>query len=97
MSSLTNQEQLDIRRQVLEKLELSGEKAHLMEYLRSRLNECGFREKVKSHCQEIIHQKGLESVSVEELAEEVTHFARAAVPADIKEDLLNKLRSIMSE
>ncbi|KAL0218963.1 hypothetical protein P9112_004616 [Eukaryota sp. TZLM1-RC] len=93
----TSSESSEIRRQTLQRLESSGQRAKLMDFLRHRLTESGFKEIVKNHCKQLIDTKGLDSVTVDTLAEEVTSFARAAVPNDIKEELLQKLRDILNE
>ena len=88
------------------KLEETGEKARLEEYLRARLIECGWKEDLKKHCLgkfdlvysytdlncflsiEIIRQKGLEKINLEDLVEELLPKGRSLVPTKVKEDLL---------
>jgi enhancer of yellow 2 transcription factor len=70
------------------KLEETGEKARLEEYLRQRLIESGWKENLKKHCLEIIKSKGLERINLEELVEELLPKGRSLVPTQVKEDLL---------
>jgi hypothetical protein len=59
-----------------QKLSKSGEKERLKEFLRLKLSECGWREEIKHYCKEYISSKGLETVSLDKLIEEITPHAR---------------------
>ena len=48
----------------------------LKDLLRTRLTDSGWREQLKAHCKEIVRQKGLENVTVDDLVLEVTPYAR---------------------
>mmetsp|Transcript_28619 Transcript_28619/g.43228 ORF Transcript_28619/g.43228 Transcript_28619/m.43228 type:complete len:108 (-) Transcript_28619:21-344(-) len=79
------------------KLEDSGEKAKLEEYLRQRLIECGWKDEVKQHCVEIIRTKGLDKINLEDLVEELLPKGRSLVPTKIKEDLLTKIKNHLEQ
>jgi len=70
------------------KLEESGEKARLEEYLWQKLIECGWKDELKKHCMELIWNKGLEKINLDDLVEELLPKGRALVPTSVKEDLL---------
>lgn len=70
------------------KLEESGEKARLEEYLRQKLIECGWKDELKKHCMELIRNKGLEKINLDDLVEELLPKGRALVPTSVKEELL---------
>ncbi|KAL6067997.1 Transcription and mRNA export factor eny2, variant 2 [Balamuthia mandrillaris] len=67
-----------VRATINQKLIESGEKERLKDMLRSKLVECGWRDEMKVHCKEIIKQKGVENVHVEDLVEEVIPKGRGS-------------------
>ena len=79
------------------KLEESGEKEKLEEYLRQRLVECGWKDQLKVHCIEIIRTKGLDKINLEDLVEELLPKGRSMVPTKIKEDLLSRIKGNLEQ
>jgi len=63
--------------------------------LRTKLVQCGWRDEMKNICREMIRQKGVDKVNVEELVEEITPKGRAAVPAPVKAELLQRVRRFL--
>uniref|UniRef100_A0A3Q1CGC3 Transcription and mRNA export factor ENY2 n=1 Tax=Amphiprion ocellaris TaxID=80972 RepID=A0A3Q1CGC3_AMPOC len=61
---------------VNQKLTEMGERDRLKELLRAKLTECGWKDQMKAHCKEVIKQKGLEHVTVEDLVVEITPKGR---------------------
>eukprot|EP00435_Cladocopium_sp_Y103_P008599 s1444_g2.t1 len=49
------------------KLQETGEKERLKEYITSQLNESGWREELKKQCVQFIQDKGVEKVSLEDV------------------------------
>ncbi|XP_046385013.1 transcription and mRNA export factor ENY2 [Ischnura elegans] len=78
-----------------QKLIETGEKERLKDLLRTRLIECGWRDQVKMHCREIVKQRGVESVTVDDLVNDVTPKGRAWVPDSVKKELLQKIKSFL--
>ncbi|XP_065828275.1 transcription and mRNA export factor ENY2-like [Oscarella lobularis] len=85
-----------IRSQINQKLVESGEKERLMEMLRMKLMECGWRDQLKAYCKDIVRQKGLDHVSVDDLVAEITPKGRALVPDEVKRDLLQKIKEFLA-
>ena len=77
------------------KLEESGEKARLEEYLRQKLIECGWKDELKKYCLDLIRNKGLEKINLDDLVEELLPKGRALVPTKVKEDLLARIKSYL--
>uniref|UniRef100_A0A452QD15 ENY2 transcription and export complex 2 subunit n=1 Tax=Ursus americanus TaxID=9643 RepID=A0A452QD15_URSAM len=48
----------------------------LKELLRAKLIECGWKDQLKAHCKEVIKEKGLEHVTVDDLVAEITPKGR---------------------
>lgn len=84
-----------VRASIMQKLIETGEKERLKDLLREKLIQCGWRDELKEHCKEIIRNKGLEKITVEELVTEITPRGRATVPDDIKAELLQRIRQFL--
>ncbi|MFS8029111.1 putative transcription factor, enhancer of yellow 2, transcription factor EnY2 superfamily [Helianthus anomalus] len=83
---------MKIESQVLKKLlTLNGEKERLKELLRERLNECGWKDEMKS----FTRKKGRNNVTVDDLVHLITPKGRAAVPDSVKAELLQRIRSFL--
>ena len=74
------------------KLEESGDKEKLEEYLRQKLIESGWKDELKKKCITIIRNKGLDKINLEELVTELLPHGRSLVRQEIKEDLLNQIK-----
>ncbi|KAJ0000124.1 hypothetical protein NQD34_011966 [Periophthalmus magnuspinnatus] len=82
---------------VNQKLTEMGERERLKELLRAKLTECGWKDQMKAHCKEVIKEKGLEHVTVEDLVAEITPKGRAMVPDSVKKELLHRIRAFLSQ
>ncbi|MXQ95522.1 hypothetical protein E5288_WYG013367 [Bos mutus] len=72
-----------MRAAINQKLIETGERERLKELLRAKLIECGWKDQLKAHCKEVIKEKGLEHVTVDDLVAEITPKGRALVPDSI--------------
>ncbi|KAF5779866.1 putative transcription factor, enhancer of yellow 2, transcription factor EnY2 superfamily [Helianthus annuus] len=87
---------MKIESQLLKKLlTLNGEKERLKELLRERLNECGWKDEMKSLCRSFTRKKGRNNVTVDDLVHLITPKGRAAVPDSVKAELLQRIRSFL--
>jgi len=86
-----------MRATINQKLVETGEREKLKELLRTRLIECGWRDQLKVHCKEIVRQKGLENITVDDLVTEITPKGRALVPDQVKKELLQRIRSFLAQ
>ncbi|XP_056169666.1 transcription and mRNA export factor ENY2 isoform X1 [Syzygium oleosum] len=73
----------------------SGEKERLMELLRERLTECGWKDEMKALCRAFIKKKGRNNVTVDDLVHVITPKGRASVPDHVKADLLQRIRTFL--
>ena len=73
----------------------TGEKDRLKELLRQKLIDSGWRDDLKEYCKEVIRNKGLEKITVDELVAEITPRGRATVPDDVKTELLQNIRKFL--
>ncbi|CAD8137661.1 unnamed protein product [Paramecium octaurelia] len=80
-----------------QKLRETGEDSRLEEYLRQKLIECRWRDDLKDYCKEVIRQKGLEKITIEELTDMLYIRGQATIPNKVKEDLLSRLRQFFDE
>ncbi|XP_068426282.1 transcription and mRNA export factor ENY2 isoform X2 [Clinocottus analis] len=86
-----------IRATVNQKLTEMGERERLKELLRAKLTECGWKDQMKAHCKEVIKDKGLEQVTVEDLVVEITPIGRALVPDSVKKELLHRITAFFAQ
>ncbi|CAM2717990.1 unnamed protein product [Rotaria socialis] len=85
-----------IRASLNAKLIESGEREQMKQLLRQRLMEHGWRDQMKAYCKEIVKQKGLENITVDELVQEITPKG-PLVPDTIKKEMLTRLRQYLSQ
>ena len=83
-----------IRSMLNQSLIASGEKDKLLDLLKVKLIECGWRNEMKQLCREAIRRRKSKA-NVEELIEELTPKARASVPDEVKKELLVRLRTFV--
>ncbi|KAK9403085.1 Transcription and mRNA export factor ENY2 [Crotalus adamanteus] len=69
----------------------------LKELLRAKLIECGWKDQLKAHCKDVIKEKGLEHVTVDDLVAEITPKGRALVPDSVKKELLQRIRTFLAQ
>uniref|UniRef100_A0A8C0CHW1 Transcription and mRNA export factor ENY2 n=1 Tax=Balaenoptera musculus TaxID=9771 RepID=A0A8C0CHW1_BALMU len=69
-----------MRAAINHKLIETGERELLKELLRAKLIGCGWKDQLKAHCKEVIKEKVLEHVTVDDLVAEITPKGRALVP-----------------
>ncbi|XP_054718420.1 transcription and mRNA export factor ENY2-like [Uloborus diversus] len=65
--------------------------------LKKRLFESGWKEEIKAHCREIIRDRGVENINIDDLVKEVTPKARELVPETVKREMLQRIRNILEE
>lgn len=84
------------RQKINQRLTESGEKERLQEMLRVRLVECGWRDELKEYARDIVKEKGVDNVTVDDLVAELTPQARSSVPDEVKKELLDYIRTALS-
>ena len=80
-----------------QKLITSGEKERLKEHLRARLIESGWRDQLKLEANNMVKEKGIERVRLEDLVTEITPKGRQTVPDAIKRELLTKIKDFLAQ
>ncbi|KFV71341.1 Transcription and mRNA export factor ENY2, partial [Dryobates pubescens] len=86
-----------MRATINQKLIETGERERLKELLRAKLIECGWKDQLKAHCKDVIKEKGLEHVTVDDLVSEITPKGRALVPDSVKKELLQRIRTFLAQ
>lgn len=88
---------LAMKKQINQKLVETGEKERLKETLRQRLTECGWRDELKEHAKEIVRERGLASITVDDLVQEITPKGRDLVPDTVKRELLAEIKRFLAQ
>ncbi|XP_004074137.1 transcription and mRNA export factor ENY2 [Oryzias latipes] len=86
-----------LKASINQKLIEMGERERLKELLRAKLVESGWKDQLKAHCKDVVREKGLEHVTVEDLVTEVTPKGRALVPDNVKKELLQRIRAFLAQ
>ncbi len=82
---------------IAQRLAESGEKERLKEHLRARLVECGWRDQLRVEAKEVVRERGLERVRLEDLVRDITPKGRALVPDAVKRELLAKIKEFLAQ
>jgi len=98
-AELKRQKEAQIRAAINQKLIESGERERLKDLLRTKLVECGWRDELKAYCKGVITSKGEENydnIKLEDLVAEIIPKGRSSVPANVKAELLARIRKFLS-
>ncbi|XP_074120847.1 transcription and mRNA export factor ENY2-like [Sminthopsis crassicaudata] len=80
-----------------QKLIETGERQRLQEWLRAQLLQCGWKDQLQAHCQDVIQKKGLEQVTVDNLIAELTLKGRELVPHSLMEELFQRVKTFFAQ
>merc|ERR1711885_31033 len=97
MSDGNRETELDYKNRLNAKLQDSGEIDQLKQFLRQRLNESGWTAEMKSVCKEQVQKDNIENVTIDDLVAKVTPIGRQKVPAQVKEEILLRLRNFLED
>jgi len=61
------------------------------------LIESGWRDQLKKEAKEVIRQKGIERVKLDDLVAEITPKGRSTVPDAVKRELLAKIKEFLAQ
>jgi len=93
----SRESEADFKDRLHAKLQNSGELEKLKQTLRDRLQECGWTDSMRKICKERVRASNIDDVSIDNLVDEVTPIGRDQVPAEIKNEILLKLRAFLDE
>lgn len=62
-----------------------------------RLEESGWKDQVKAVCKEVVKERGLDRITVEELVQEVAPRGSQMVPDDIRKELLKDIKKFLED
>lgn len=74
----------------------TGARVELEKKLQAKLIASGWQDAVRERCTAIVDERGVDNVTVEELVEAVTPFARAMVAPGAKAELIAELREFIA-
>ncbi|KAH8335502.1 hypothetical protein KR074_003473 [Drosophila pseudoananassae] len=67
----------------------------LKDLLQKRLLDCGWRSNVQKLVQQTILDRGVDNLSLDELAAEIVPQARASIPEDIRKEMIIRVRNAL--
>ena len=65
--------------------------------LKKRLQQAGWHDEMSDYCREVIRNKSLEHLDINELVQEIAPRSRAAVPDNIREDIAKRIQRLLNE
>jgi len=83
----------DLKFRIEKELEKTGERERLLDVLRARLIECGWRDVMKDLVKKEADARGIDNIDLEQLAFQLFEQARDAVPEEVKIELMGKLKA----
>ena len=72
-------------------------KDRLRKKLISRLDESGWRHRMRLEVQDIVHDKGYEKATIEDIVQELAPKASSLIPDDIKRELIIEAKQSLKE
>merc|ERR1712110_1278167 len=79
------------------KLVETGYREELKKKLIERLEESGWKDQVKGVCKDVVKERGLDKITVEDLVQEVAPKGSQMVPDEIRKDLLKDIKRFLEE
>jgi len=79
------------------KLEESGYREELKKKLIVKLEESGWKDQVKMTCKDVVKEKGLDKITVEDLVQDVAPKGSQMVPEEIRKDLLRDIKKFLED
>ena len=77
--------------------EINVTRDRLRQILLKRLDETGWRHQMRLHVQDLVHDKGLEKATIEDIVQELAPKASSTVSEDIKKELLREAKTSLKE
>ena len=77
--------------------EINVTRDRLRQILLKRLDETGWRHQMRLHVQDLVHDKGLEKATIEDIVQELAPKASSTVSEDIKKELLREAKNSLKE
>ena len=93
-TSLHSQQQQhqNLEAQLIRHLESTGELTRIQNHLTAQLIKSGWRDEMKDRAKELIRQRGLTNITLDELVSELIPMGRTAVPNEVKGEVMDRLR-----
>ncbi len=90
-------QQQTLRATIADKLEGSNERQVLQDLLDARLTECGWRDDLKKMCDDYITSRGIESIALEDMVNDILPVAISSLPDTVKAEILQRLRTFVTQ
>mmetsp|Transcript_7691 Transcript_7691/g.11273 ORF Transcript_7691/g.11273 Transcript_7691/m.11273 type:complete len:104 (+) Transcript_7691:110-421(+) len=98
MTSFNDHQPPHTSESLLQQLEETGQRARLIQELRIKLIECGWRDEMMELSKEIIRWKGgISEITLEELALELLKRGKSEVPDELKTSIMDQLKAIAAD
>ena len=97
MSRVSKLSQNDIEQIITKKLAESGERERLREMLLQRMDDTGWREDVIGKVKKYADKRGIDTVQLEDIVQEIAPKASTLVSDEVKYDLKRHIQKFLDE
>eukprot|EP00090_Calanus_glacialis_P009028 TRINITY_DN17363_c0_g1_i2.p2 TRINITY_DN17363_c0_g1~~TRINITY_DN17363_c0_g1_i2.p2 ORF type:complete len:103 (-),score=53.95 TRINITY_DN17363_c0_g1_i2:69-377(-) len=75
----------------------TGKREELKEKLMERLEESGWKDQVKMACRDVVKERGLDRITVEDLVQDIAPRGSQMVPEEVRKELLRDIKRFLEE
>lgn len=74
----------------------TGERDKLIQTLKTRLTNCGWKDQLKQFCWNVVKERGVDNVTIDDIVNEVSPKAKEEVPDDVRKELVEQIRLFLN-
>ena len=75
----------------------TGERERLVQELRVKLAACGWEEELRKYCRKVVQDRGVDSITMDDLLHQVTPVARKNVPSEVRDEAVQRIRQFLTK
>lgn len=92
-----NKQCVAILQKIMSEAEVDIAKDKLRKLLVKRLDETGLRQTIKLQVHDLVHDKGMEKINIEDIVQELVPKASSMISEEVKNDLMNEAKQSLKE
>lgn len=73
----------------------TGERDKLIQTLKARLTDCGWKDQLKDFCWKVVKDRGVDNVTIDDIVNEVSPKAKEQVPDPVRKELVEQIRNFL--
>ena len=92
-----NKQCVAILQKIMSDAEVDIAKDKLRKLLVKRLDETGLRQTIKLQVHDLVHDKGMEKINIEDIVQGLVPKASSMISEEVKNDLMNEAKQSLKE